>query len=127
MLIWFHIIAAILSHFTVMDGWLSQYDQGPTDGTIVHNQEAGLIPQDLSAYAGVVATESCEHVGKPALLAAAGRWLPVMIFDCSGDQESTDWMLDNNIVAEVGYYLAIELDMLDRGGVRAKLMILTPD
>ena len=106
-----------------MDGWLSQYAQGPTDGTIAYRQEVGQIPEDLSGYAGVIAVEDCSHVGKDAYL-YIDKWHRVMVFDCLGRNVETNWMEENSIVAEMGYYLTKDLDLVGQGGIEARLVII---
>lgn len=95
----FFILALIL-------GWLSAYGQQPTDATIAYRQEIGDIPNNLSMYDGVIAVLDCGRIGEEALLRAEGVSLRVMVFDCAGDSDGGyEWMIENNIAAEVGYYL----------------------
>lgn len=111
-------------HFTPLHGYLSQYGQQPTDATIAYRQSVGDIPADLSPYAGVVAVEDCRYIGQPAILHVDHQFLPVIIFDCLGRDITHNWMQANHIIAEVGYYLAQDLNILNTGGVPASLYIL---
>lgn len=106
-----------------MTGFLSQYDETPTIYTIDHQQKAGLLPFDMSNYDGVVAVESCDLVGREGWLTAEGRTLRVIVFDCSGDIETSYWMWEDNIIAEVGYYLAKEMGIIGRGGIAGTLVL----
>ena len=117
-------VILILCGFIVSDGWLSQYARTPTDATIAYRQEVGDIPQDLSMYEGVIAVEDCAHIGKDAYLYVAGRWRRVIVFDCLGREVQPNWMQQNNIVAEMGYYLTQELELVGQGGIPARLIII---
>jgi hypothetical protein len=116
-------IVAWLLSVTAQDGWLSQYDQGPTDATIAYRQKLGDIPADLSPYDGVIAVEDCGQIGKDAYLFVSGRWHRVMVFDCPGHAWTRDWMRDNNLIAEMGYYLTESLGLVGQGGIPGLLVI----
>jgi len=45
----------------------------------------------------------------------------LMIADCSGHQETTNWMKRNNIIMEVGYETALRWGVVGRG---AKVSII---
>jgi hypothetical protein len=132
----FSIVVAVISYCYpqgAYSGYFSQYDQSPTDGTIEYHQDiSGRLPQDLSAYAGVVAVKDCSLVGSDAWIwimdsraNMAYAWLPVKVFDCSGHAETTEWMEQNNIIGELGYYLARDLGVLSRG-IRGKILFKNP-
>ena len=112
-----------LCNFILMDGWLSQYAQTPTDATIAYRQEMGQIPQDLSPYVGMIAVEDCKHIGSDAYLYAKDNWHRVLVFDCLGRDVEPNWMQDNSIIAETGYYLTQHLDTVGQGGIDARLVI----
>ena len=107
-----------------MDGYLSQYAQAPTDATIAYRQESGDIPQDLSPYAGVIAVENCAYVGHDAYLYVGDSWYRVLVFDCLGRDVQPNWMQENNIIAEMGYYLTKDLGYTGIGGIDARLVVV---
>lgn len=90
----------------ILLGFLSAYGQVPTEGTIAIRQEWGQLPQDMSQYDGVIATKSCALIGHEATLYIQGEKYDVIVFDCSGDQETSEWMLSGRIIAELGYFLS---------------------
>lgn len=117
-------------------GYFSQYGKSPTDGTIAYHQnESGRLPQDMSQYVGVIAVKDCSLVGDDAWIRIideranpeyAGFWLPVKIFDCSGHTETTEWMNENNILGELGYYLAQALDLNGEGQIPGEIILTAP-
>jgi hypothetical protein len=110
----------------IVTGWLSQYGQLPTDATIAYRQQVGDIPYDLSEYAGVIAVEDCAKVGHDAWLSVNdGSWMKVIVFDCLGRHEH-NWMQERNVIAEMGYYLTAELDLLGEGGIAGALTYTEP-
>lgn len=87
-------------------GYLSAYDQTPTDATIDYRINSGEIDNNLDKYDGVIAVLDCNHVGKDALLVVNDNHFLVKIFDCAGIEDGgASWMIDNNIVGEIGFYL----------------------
>ena len=118
------------------DGYFSHYSQPPTDGTIpYHQNESGLLPQDLHSYAGVVAVADCSLVGSDAWVYITDsrataeyryRWLPVKVFDCSGHSQTTEWMNQNNILGELGYYLAQKIGIYRNGGIEGRFLPYDP-
>ena len=121
------LLFALLCNFILLDGYLSQYDQNPTDATIAYRQELGQIPQDLSEYAGMIAVEDCRHVGKDAYLYVYGHdaWFRTIVADCLGRDVTPNWMQANNVIAEMGYYLTQDLGYTGQGGIDARLVIVT--
>jgi len=113
-----------------MTGYFSQYGKMPTDGTVAYRLDVGDFTQeDLDDAAGVIATESCDYIGDDAWIRVDGKtgnWLPVLVFDCSGHQETTDWMKESNILAEIGYYLADQLGIVGETGVTGQLTFDCP-
>lgn len=117
-------------------GYFSQYGQSPTDGTIhYHQNKSGKLPQDMSQYVGVIAVKDCGLVGDDAWIRFtddriedeyAGLWLPVKIFDCSGHVETTEWMNENNIIGELGYYLANDLNIYGQTQIFGEMILVAP-
>lgn len=128
--------AQICQPGNLRQGYFSQYSQSPTDGTIAYHQDrSGKLPQDISAYVGVVAVRDCGLVGDDAWIRITdertnpdyvGSWLPVKIFDCSGHVETTEWMDDHNILGELGYYLANDLDLYGKGDISGEMILEAP-
>lgn len=119
-----------------ISGYFSHYTQSPTDGTIAYHQDkSGLLPHDMASYKGVVATVDCSLVGQDAWIYITDQratpglirvWLPVKVFDCSGHTSTTDWMNQNNIVGELGYYLARDMGLLYQGGIVGEIVFQDP-
>ncbi len=104
----------------MVTGWLSQYGEAPTVGTIAYRQSVGDLPLDLSRFDGFIATADCGLIGSTAWLSInGGRLEYVIVFDCAGHAETYEWMTTNRVIAEVDYWMA-ERYGLD-GGVEALL------
>ncbi len=81
-------------------GWLSAYDKRPTDATLKYH---GL---NLRGVDGAVAVADCGRIGQRATLRTVVGDLQVVVFDCGGGADGGHaWMMRNNIVAEVDWYL----------------------
>ena len=88
-----------------MVGFLSGYDQLPTDATIVHRQELDQIPQDLSDYDALIAVLDCSLIGESGNLYTEVAVLRVIVFDCAGQADGGyDWMVEGGYVAELDWY-----------------------
>lgn len=112
-------------------GYFSQYNQRPTDATLAYRIEVGEIdPVELQQVAGVIATESCDYIGQKIWIQVEGKandsWLPVMVFDCSGHVETTEWMKESAILGELGYYLAEWLDVIGETDLRGQMTFECP-
>ena len=120
-------------------GFFSLYGQSPTDGTIDYHQNVdGRLPQDMSPYAGVIAViDDCSLVGRDAWIRLTdyhtpieywNHWLPVKIFDCGGHQESIEnFFKPNNIIGELGYYIANDAGVYDlQRGIAGDLALEDP-
>lgn len=109
----------ILIYIIIMSGVASQYAPGVMD-MVLRTHYAGLTsympPQDLSAYDGFMAMESCEELGNEYWIRPEdGQWELFLVVDCSGHAETTQWMLRNNIVVEVDYETALRWDTVGKG------------
>jgi len=120
------ISSPVCADYQIDSHWFSQYAQAPTDGTIAYRQSVGDIPMDMSLYAGVIAVEDCGKRGQEAMINVKGRWFRVMAFDCLARNEY-NWMQANNIVAELGYYLARKAGVDVGEGVKGNLIWLRDD
>ncbi len=120
-------------------GFFTIYNQAPTDGTIAYHQLQSLkLPLDLTEFAGVIAyVTDCSKVGETAYLRLTdpqitieyfNQWVPVMIFDCGGNQESiNNFFIPNGIIGELGFYLASDSGAYALGrGVAGDLSWLPP-
>jgi hypothetical protein len=94
-------------------GWWSQYDQHPTDMMIAYH---GYEDEDVD---GFIAVPDCTRVGQYALIGVNEHVYYVRVFDCLSRHEDLGWWTRNNILGEIGYYIAKDAGVLDRGGVRA--------
>lgn len=90
---------------TLLLGYLSAYGQQPTEATLAYRQSIGDIPQNLAHFDGAVSVQDCSLIGQHARLITEDLDLHVIIFDCAGDDGGLDWMLENNILAEIDYGL----------------------
>ena len=120
-------------------GFFTVYNQAPTDGTIAYHQTQSMkLPLDLTQYAGVIAyVTDCSKVGQTAYLRLTdpqitieyfNHWIPVMVFDCGGHQESIDeFFKPNGIIGELGFYLASDSGAFELGrGVAGDLSWIPP-
>ena len=107
-----------------LTGYLSQYGQQPTMATIAYRQKVGDLPLDMSRFDGVIAVSDCGLIGHEARLRVEDApWQDVIIFDCSGDVATSEWMQDSRVIAELGYGLAKQHGIIGKGGIRGKLVI----
>ena len=86
-------------------GWASAYAPGVMDEVIIYRFATGLWrtppPRDWYTAAGAIATNDCRQVGQMlTLIAPDGRDYLVLVADCAG-RDSTRWMTENRIVAEL--------------------------
>lgn len=92
-------------------GYVSRYDPGVFEAVVSHRFVNGWWrnepPADWDTVAGYAVTTDCNQVGQVLLMRPVGAttWERVLVADCSGDLESMNWMLDNNIIAELDYGL----------------------
>lgn len=106
------VIIALLSlpappadHQTVISGYLSGYDQLPTDATIAYRQELGQLPDDLSQYDALVAILDCAQIGQSGVLHTEVGSPRVVAFDCAGREDGGyEWMTNGLYVAELDWY-----------------------
>jgi len=96
-----------VSSYSHVSGYLSAYDKNPTVYTIEYRQSTGEIPHDLSGYDGVITVLDCGRIGQEAILAIGEKTIKTIVFDCAGQSDGGyAWMVENNIVAEVGWGIA---------------------
>lgn len=138
----FELLIALLSLTSgVREGWASQYESAwIMDDTVALRQEWGQLPNDLSAWRGFVATESCDPIGKTAFIRIVDlrpypekalrkdddmfTWQPYLVADCSGHESTTNWMTRDNILVEFGRREAERLHIAGRGGVQIQMMVI---
>jgi len=104
----------------IHNGFISYYEKRPTDATLAYRMEIGDVPNDKK-YAVYIAALSCDDIGKEATLIVAGKSHNAMIFDCAGDDGGYNWMVEQNIVAEVDWYFQKSHPSII--GTRASLVI----
>lgn len=105
----------------IHEGYFSRYNLSPTAATIAYRQHVGDLPVNMSHYDGVIAVADCSMVGKDAWVYVDGIWYDMIVFDCSGHEETSLWMEQNRILGEWGYYFAERLNLLEAGGVPGML------
>ena len=103
--------ALVAPRTTPQTGYVSRSDPGVFEGVVAHRFANGwwrnTPPDDWQTVAGYAATTDCDQVGKVVLMRPVGAetWERVLVGDCVGDVQTLNWMLDNNIVAELDYEL----------------------
>lgn len=107
----------------VYEGWLSAYAQEPTDHTMAYRLETGDIQEGYEVY---IAVPECSRIGETGEIEFPdGIKKSYQVFDCASRDTETDdssnWMKDNNIVAELDYY-----SWKEHGLGRAKLTKTSP-
>lgn len=99
----------VLALTMVTTGIASQYAPGKMQSVIHVRQTRSTSytpPQDLSRYDGFIAMESCAELGNEYYIKPDDPQYDFELFlvvDCSGHSETTQWMLHNNIIAEIDY------------------------
>lgn len=90
----------------IYEGWLSAYDQEPTDHTLEYRLEIGDVQEGYDVY---LAVPGCDRIGETGLIRfPTGETKTYQVFDCASrnttEDQSKTWMEENNIVAEIDYY-----------------------
>jgi hypothetical protein len=113
---------------TVTEGTWSQYGKSPTDGQIWYHSTQTKLLENPDAYDAFIAVQSCDDVGKTAWIKVGDHqdWLLTFIFDCSGHSSTTQWFKRANIIGELDYYTARELDILVGRGVVGAITFNSP-
>lgn len=88
------------------EGWLSAYDQEPTDLTLEYRLSTGDISRGFGVY---IAVPECNRIGETGIIELPnGQKETYQVFDCASrdllNDSSYSWMKDNNIIAELDYY-----------------------
>jgi hypothetical protein len=115
-------------------GFASQYAEGVMSRVVRYRQSRGQLPQDLSAYAGAVARPECADIGDEVWLRFEGReWELFIVADCGSKSDAREsdglsgweWMMQNNMLVEVGHKTAKLKDFVGRM-VRVEMMLNAP-
>jgi hypothetical protein len=80
-------------------------------------QEAWGKIDDLWRYDGFIATAECDIGREGYLTVGENEPLFVAVVDCSGHESTTRWMRESNILCEVSHSLAMQLGIVDKGGI----------
>lgn len=81
------------------EGYISAYQQSPTDGTLAYHN----IERDPNVV--YIAVRDCDDHGKTGTLTVNGMAYPVYVFDCAGWYDGgLIWMYRNNVIVEVDWY-----------------------
>lgn len=94
-----------------LTGYASRYDEGVFEGVVAHRNANGWwrnpLPPDWTAVSGYAATSDCGQVGQVVLMRPVGAatWERLLVADCAGDMPTLNWLIDNNIIAELDYEL----------------------
>ena len=87
----------------VLTGYLSAYSMWPTIRTIEIRQEWGQLEADLSEYDMMISIPNCDLIGHEATVYVGEAEYSAIVFDCAGEV-GHEWMIDNAIAAELGYF-----------------------
>jgi hypothetical protein len=101
----------------VVDGYSSQYAIGIMDATIEARQGWGQLPDNLDRYDVFAAVEDCRRIGDEFVVRYRDEWQLGVASDCSGSQETSDWMTNNRILIEISHDTAVEWNVVGQGGV----------
>ena len=106
------IIAILILLGSYETGWTSRYDTGVMEHVASYH---GLTPPCDGCMVAVV---DCAMIGETLLIRPYGadEWIPVVVVDCArqdGSDGTRDWMLDNNILVELSYPLALQFGAIN--------------
>lgn len=106
-------VTILLGGLPIETGILSQYEQGVMPPVVAARQEWEQLPDDLTGIDGFIAVWDCDQIGRPGLLSINnGEWKTVLVADCSGHVSTTQWMIANNVIAEISGELAADNDVV---------------
>jgi len=103
----------------LVSGIASQYSQGVMM-SVARTRQAGLTAYSLpmqipSRVSGFIAVVDCQRIGEIVRVRYNEYDEYLMVADCSGHQETTNWMERNNIIMEIGYETALRWGVVGRG------------
>ena len=107
--------------FTLV-GYLSGYSMWPTIRTIEIRQEWGQLSENISNYDMMISVPNCDLIGHEGTMYVGDEEYSVLVFDCAGEF-GHQWMLNNAIAAELGYFSWMEHTDLVGTGVIVKIEI----
>lgn len=100
-------------------GTISQYNPGLMEETIRNNVAWGHVPREslvgVDVFAAVL---DCRHIGRRGWITwEDGQRERLLVVDCANPQhvETVRWMVDENVIAEVGYRTAARRGFVGRG------------
>ena len=125
-------MSALLALTVIMTGTASQYAPGVMDSVIAVRQ-AGLtsadLPQHISGYDGYVAMLNCRLIGSTVYIRPVSSdgissdvFERFLVTDCAGP-DAVNWMLRNNIIAELDYRTAKRYRTIGRG-IKIELAVM---
>lgn len=100
-------MALLIAPDDIVTGYASAYEPGVFEGVVTLRHDRGWWrvkpPVDWYRVAGYVATNDCSQVGTVVKMrpVGSGRWLPVLVADCAGNDGTPEWMHANRIIAEL--------------------------
>lgn len=110
---------AILIIVVIASGTASQYANGVAERTIRVRQTARVampLPLDLPNVNGYIAVLECEHIGEVwQLRFNGGNVGDYLVIDCTGDEQTRRWMIDNSIILEVDHQTAVRYGFVGIG------------
>ena len=107
-------------HYTLAEGWASQYAKGVMQ-RVIRVRQAGrtsrTLPENLPQVDGYAAALSANAIGQIWYIQPEGHshWERILIVDCGGADGGASWMARNNVLVEVDYETAQRWDTLGRG------------
>ncbi len=118
-------VVALILAATCLMGTLSQYAQTSTDAVLqnrsVFGQTAYTLPEKRANVTGYIAVYDCARIGEVVTVSWANHVEDLMVFDCAGDDETRQWMTNENVIGEVDFYTAQRWGMLGLGMGRATI------
>ena len=104
------LVELVVALTVCITGTLSQYDQGPTDQTLINRTTPGrtahTLPANWREVEGYIASPHCADIGQVWSVTWRTHTARLMVFDCAGNRSGRAWMRRNTILGEIDYYLA---------------------
>jgi len=122
------VISGVMVFTVVATGVASQYDPGVMERTIRVRQAGRVampLPQTLPETDGAIAVLECGRIGETwYFMFPDGTIELFLIADCAGDASTRNWMVRNNILAEVDGPTALRHRFVGRGSPVARVELI---
>jgi len=109
-----------LAALVIIYGWASHYREGLMEEVVLNRMRTGHLPLITPMVDGYIASADCRDIGQIWALRPYGysRWEYFLVADCAdhtlttGGLPDDQWMIQNNILAEVNYPTAKRWDTI---------------